>query len=149
MTIRCSFARKVALAFCTAHISIGTASLANVPYQGSTSDVQSIAVVCSEQEVNIAFVRRSDRIASGLQSVRIGGESLASAEIARANALLQGQKLSAVTFMGCRKTRQGDLRHWISLEPSISAKNANQVSRSKWFYIRHGKVEVHERQPID
>ena len=133
----------------TSVISGETSVFANVPYQGSTSDIRSIAVDCLGEKVVIDFVRRSNQLTSGLRSININGSILSPAEIAKANQLLEGQKLSAVEFMGCRKTKQGDIRHWISLEPPITARNANQVSRSKRFYVRHGKVEIHERQPVD
>ena len=142
--------RRLLAALTAACLGSGSVTcLATVPYQGSSSDIQNIAVDCLGQKIEITFVRRSEKLRSGLQRLAVDGKPLAAAEIARANALLLGQNLSDVEFMGCRRTRQGDVRAWISLTPPITARNSNDLDRAKRFYVRGGKIEVHEHQPVD
>lgn len=122
---------------------------ASVPYQPGSSQIHMIVAECEGEIVNVVFTIRGDRHQIGLNSLSVNGVGLKPTEIAKANALLAGQQLAELEFLGCRRTQQGDVRHWLQLEPSITPANAHDLTRSKWFYVRNGKIEVHERQPVD
>ena len=125
------------------------ASTASVPYQPSSSKIHRISATCSSERVEIMYTIDGAAKTRGLNSISIDGVALPEGELAKARARTKGQRLGGMEFLGCRKTQQGDVRHWLLLMPAISHLNANDAGRDKSFYIRRGKVEIHERQPVD
>lgn len=126
-----------------------TAGLASTSYQPSDRDTRIIQVSCGVEAVYVSYTRRGPPRRLGVDRVMINGRPLARVELSRINGLLGSQRLAEVDYLGCRKTKAGDVRHWLRVEPAINASNASQAIREKSFYVRRGKIEVHDRPPAD
>jgi len=122
---------------------------ASTDYQPSGSLEHSMRAICHREVVALYYTTRGTPGRLGLNRLVVNGEHLPPSEVDKVNTLLQGQRLASVEYLGCRRTRSGDVRHWLQMEPGITPQNAQEPTRSKAFYIRSAKVEFHDKQPVD
>lgn len=124
-------------------------AMASTDYQPASKRLHTIAAECLGDSVIMSFTTRGPPETVGLNAIRVNGQRLSAVEIFKVNALLRTSRLAGMQFLGCRRTQQGDIRHWFQIEPALTPQNANSTARNKWFYVRLGKVESHDRQPVD
>lgn len=122
---------------------------ASTDYRPADTLVHSIEARCHSEKLLVEYTQQGTPSELGLNAVIVGNRKLSERELGKARALIGEQRLAVVRYLGCRRTKAGDVRHWLELEPAITVRNANEQVRSRAFYVLNGRVEVHLNQPVD
>lgn len=130
-------------------LSLPMPALASRSYQATDYLLRTVEAKCLGERIFVSYLTWHRLGSEGLKEIRVGKKRVPAADLRAIEARLEGRRLIGVSIDGCRRTRNGDVRVWFSVQPDHPDPTRGKFSVSQSFYVRNGRVEFHVRQPVD
>lgn len=140
---------SIFLAACLA-FSVHSPALSSRDYNYPDFVLHTIEGQCNGDRIFAEFSTWArGRESVGLQKVEVGPNRLSSAELRTIESQFRGKRIVEVSIVGCRRTSQGDNRVWFTVESEHPDPTTSALPISKSFFVRAGRLEFHEKAPVD